>query len=344
MKRAFALTLLISHLFAAGDPGPEVQEQIEKNSNQRSLIRTPRPNQTRFSISPLFTGPLLTPSGHVVQKGHVNFEPYLFVTTKYGKYNKHWEQRSRDTEQVITASCLFQWGLTKFMDIKITPQIITRMHGSKHFTRPGDLAIGFDFQLLEDLPSNRLPGVKIGISEIFPLSKYNKLNPDLDGADSIGGGSFVTVGEFVVTRTFHFSGYHYLGFRSALVYLLPAPTHVRGFNSYGGGYGTAGKVWPGQSLTFFVGLEYSLDNPWVLALDVQYVHQNKTRFTGNNGIKKDGSAATVASPSREQIGIAPAIEYNWNANWGIIFGGWATIAGRNSDSFASGVVAVNYYK
>ncbi len=51
----------------------------------------------------------------------------------------------------------------------------------------------------------------------------------------------------------------------------------------------------------------------------------------------------MRSPTSAQFSIAPAIEYNWNANIGIIFGSWFTLAGKNSTQFTSGVFAFNYY-
>jgi hypothetical protein len=49
-------------------------------------------------------------------------------------------------------------------------------------------------------------------------------------------------------------------------------------------------------------------------------------------------------PSSSQYSLAPAIEYNWSQNIGLIGGVWFTVAGQNISQFNSIVIALNYYK
>jgi hypothetical protein len=51
----------------------------------------------------------------------------------------------------------------------------------------------------------------------------------------------------------------------------------------------------------------------------------------------------MGGPSIESLSLAPAIEYSWSANFGMIAGVWFTAAGRNSTVFANGIVAINVY-
>jgi hypothetical protein len=51
----------------------------------------------------------------------------------------------------------------------------------------------------------------------------------------------------------------------------------------------------------------------------------------------------MKAPSNEQWSVAPAIEYNWSKNVGLIVGSWFSFAGRNSVRFISGVAALNIY-
>jgi hypothetical protein len=146
-----------------------------------------------------------------------------------------------------------------------------------------------------------------------------------------------------LSELFHFSGMHYLSARLYFSYFFLAPVHVKGFNVYGGGFETKGKVRPGNVFNTILGLEFSLTQRWALALDITHSYQNKTRFSGNQGILKIGEGAIVGGPSKNQISLAPAIEYNFSENVGVIAGAWFTIAGRNSTEFVSGVIAVNVY-
>ena len=158
-----------------------------------------------------------------------------------------------------------------------------------------------------------------------------------------GAGAFETDLGVVFGRLIHVRGIHYLNSRLSVSYAIPSNVHVKGFNNYGGGFGTKGLVKVGNSITTLLGLELNMSLNWALALDVAYAYGNKTRFSGRKGFNPDGSHASVGGPSFNQVSLAPALEYNFNESVGIIAGAWFTVAGRNSSQFATGVVAVNWY-
>jgi hypothetical protein len=117
---------------------------------------------------------------------------------------------------------------------------------------------------------------------------------------------------------------------------------VHGFNTYGGGFGTQGRVLPGNILQAIVSFEFTLSQNWVFAIDNVYTHTNATHFYGVLGTTAEGVSASVGGPSSEQFSFAPAIEYNFSANLGIAAGCWFTAWGRNSTEFRSGVVNIDY--
>ena len=86
----------------------------------------------------------------------------------------------------------------------------------------------------------------------------------------------------------------------------------------------------------YTGAEYTATKNWALALDLNAVCAAKNRFKGK-------STSKVGGPSSIQLSLAPAIEYNWSSQLGVIAGSWFTIAGRNSTRFTSVVGAFNYY-
>ena len=147
-----------------------------------------------------------------------------------------------------------------------------------------------------------------------------------------------------------------------------APVHVKGINAYGGAKDTKGKIYPGNQFLQVLGLELSLTQRWALALDILNIYGNKTRFTGKKGTGATGSGSpnnpgdfnpiipvnpfqtlipvplvVVGGPSFNQFSLAPALEYNWNNNLGIIGGAWFTVAGRNTADFVQWVIAFNLY-
>ena len=300
--------------------------------------------ESEFIYHPLFTGPLLTPETHVVQGGHVNLEPYVYVNTDYGNYTGNWSYSDTTDTQSVNPLLYTQIGLTSFMDMALTPQFFTYFSGGETTTGVGDFEVEFDFQLIAGGGFKQSPSLLFNIGEIFPVSKYSNLNPSKNGTDAIGSGTYQTTCGFVVGKNFDFGGRHFLATRYSISYSYSTPVHVKGFNTYGGGNGTDGYVYPGNAFVLLSGFEYSLTRNWVLAIDLQYQHIDRNRFSGVNGVLANGSEAINSAPSSESFSMAPAIEYNWSETWGLIAGCWFTIAGRNASAFASGIVAVNYYK
>lgn len=292
---------------------------------------------------PWFTGTLLSISGAVLTKDNYNIEPYLFVTTRTGAYDSEWKGHSKPNFQIINAWFFTEIGLNEFMDIELLPQVLYQSTRGHSFFGFGDFLATLGFQILTADTNKWKLDMKAFVDELFPTGKYQKLNPKKLATDAIGGGSFVTSPGFSIGRLFEFSRHHFLTTRLNFTYSYFAPVHVRGFNTYGGGFRTHGKVFPGSAFVGLVGFEYSLTRNWVLAMDILNIYQNKTRFSGRVGHDAAGIPSVNKRPSLDQLSLTPSVEYNFNQNFGIIAGSWLTVKGRNTPRFISGVIAVNYY-
>lgn len=349
MKRAIALTLLTVNSICFG-----------KDTHEAPIV--PPSSVATKMVTPWFTGPILTPSPNVVPIGHFNIEPYVYYGSTNAQYNSHWHAVDTPTFSQLRIQVPIQVGLTQWMDTAVTPQVVHSWSQGASTTKFCDMPVQFDFQILKDHPGwNWHPSLRFTIKESFPIGKYQHLNPNKHKTDISGSGSFATSLNFVVGKLLpFFSGVHFLNTRFSFSYTYPAPVHVRGFNTYGGGFGTAGKVYPGNLFNLLLGLEYSITHRWVLALDAACTLSTKTRFSGTTGHTSSGALASVGNepvdplgigpteavvggPASTRFSLAPALEYNWNANLGLIVGAIASIGGRNSVRFASGVAAFNYY-
>src|SRR3569832_1317601 len=60
---------------------------------------------------PWFTGPILTPSGHVVPEGHQNYEPYIYWSEAKARYNANWKSESHPTFTDILFQVTMQFGV-----------------------------------------------------------------------------------------------------------------------------------------------------------------------------------------------------------------------------------------
>jgi hypothetical protein len=262
--------------------------------------------------TPWFTGPIVAPSVHTIPKGHVDIEPYLFLWAFTGAYNNRWRpQAAQHNFYSLQLQVPVWFGVCSFLDVTVQPIAAYQFTQNQQSLEFGDLPFAVDIQLLnEDQDRWWVPAIKLALSAVGPTGKYDNLN---------------------------------LSPRLAFSYTVPNPLHVKNYNAYGGTYGTNGTVYPGNAFSFDFGLEYNLSQNWVIANDFYYQHNNKYRFSGNTGFVEPGVPALMTSPSSDQFSLAPAIEYNWSQNIGIIGGVWFTFAGRNASRFVTGVIAFNVY-
>lgn len=311
-------------------------------------------------IEPWFTGPLLTSSGHVIPVGYINIEPYIFATDTIGQYNTNWSRSSTPSFWTVNPLLSIQVGIAPRVDFEIAPQLLWNTTQGHSAVNVGDFPMGFAFQILEETETDWWPAIKFTIAEQFPTGKYQHLDPHKQGTDATGTGAFVTAARLTFAKLYHIKKRRYFNTRYALTYSMPSRVHVKGFNTYGGSYNTNGYIYTGYSLTAGIGLEYSLTRNWVLALDIQNIYTNKTRFKGNPG-RQERTDATITNPAgglsgtvsnsdntlggpySNQLSLAPAIEYNFSDSFGIIAGCWFTVAGRNTSQFVSGVIAFNWF-
>ncbi len=298
--------------------------------------------------SPWLTGPLLAPLGEVVKLGSFTVNTCIFANVNTGRYNGHWHYFSGSNFYNVNPALFMTFGLTDWLDIQINPQMqwnSTKNQSSAHF---GDLPIGFDCELLNRCAYSGIPGIKFSVVETFPTGKYQNLAPHKYGTDKGGFGTYATEIGIVFYQLCQLRNRHFLSNFLSFSYTINTPVHVKGFNAYGGGYGTDGKVYPGNVFNALFSFEYTFNQHWVFAMDNLYIHCQKTRFSGEVGTiianrnNVINHSATMSAPSSDQISFAPALEYNFNEDFGIIGGIWFSLWGRNTTAFISGVVEIDY--
>ena len=303
---------------------------------------TPANNETieqEVEAGPWFTGPLLTASGHTIPEGHFNIEPYLFYDNIMGVYDNHWNLHRVDhIPSNLNFQALIQIGLLNNLDLSITPQCFYNFSsdGSSHWGF-GDLSMKLGIQLRDDDPKRWFPSIKLTLGETFPTGKYQFLDENGNGTDATGGGSFGPSFGFVSARQIHFKDVHYLSLRGQFQGTVFSGVDVHGKNAFGGDPTTNGRVLPGAVFIFLGGAEYSVTRNFALACDFANVWSLKTNFKGTTTVPVGSDYSSY------QLSFAPALEWNFNANIGIIGGVWFTAIGVNSASFVNGVIALNWF-
>ncbi len=291
---------------------------------------------------PWFTGPLLTPSAHIVPVGYYNVEPYLFYNSNTGNYNNDWQGISHPHFNRVTLLPLLYIGITEWMDFLFAPRASWKTtEGRSHYTFD-DLNIHIGFQILEDTKTNSLPAIKLVIQENFPTGKYQKGDPAALGTDIGGDGSYQTSVGIVFGRMLELPNCHFLSLRLSGLGTYSTPVGVKGINAFGGAPNTDARVYIGQTYLGLFGLEYSFTQNWVFAFDAQALYQTPTTYKGFPGTLPNGEIAPLGNGESLQFSIAPALEYNFSAALGLIGGVWFSFAGKNAPRFFSGVIALNY--
>lgn len=288
--------------------------------------------------APWFTGPLLAPSAYTIPQGHFNIEPYLYVIADTGKYDSHWHCHDIETIWPSYTQEFFQVGITPWLDFQISPTLFYNYTSGAGMWEFGDLPLGFDIQLFKRIrPLDEWStAMLLTVKETIPSGKYQNLNPKKKGTDIGGQGSWQTTFELDWGNLFYIGHNRFITWRNSLQYTYPAPVHVKNLNSYGGSVGTNGTVYPAQTLSFDTAIEITLNQNWVFAMDFVGTWTTRSRFTGKTSVVN-------TAPASAQFSLAPAIEYNFSPEIGLIFGSWFTVAGRNSTQFTSAVIAFNYF-
>jgi hypothetical protein len=335
-KWVFSYLAFVCALSAQTEKPIKSPEQIQQELNEAQA----KFQHAKELFNPWYAGPLLTGSASMMPPGMMNIQPYIFVTDNYAVFDQ--ERHSVDVPNLwnLNPVVIAQAGITSWLDTVLTVQTETNWKQHHNYTNLGDTTWQLGFKVLKQ--GLWVPGIKFYLNETFPTGRFNHLKPKRLGVDSTGAGSFVTGFSLNFAKIVFWDTLHPLSLRLSLTYGIPTTVHVRGFNTYGGGFGTRGKVRPGNSFKASLGTEWSFTQRWVIANDVVYTCAGRTTFNGDPGVTSDGLPATVGGGSNDSLSLAPALEYNPNPNLGILGGVWFTVYGRNTSNFISYIFSVTY--
>lgn len=294
------------------------------------------------AYAPWYTGSLLADNGTNTAKGMINLQPYLYFRDTNGIFNKAWGVQSIDSTFTFHSELDFEAGLTNWLDIKFVGNALYNEKDGDRFFKVGDTTVEIGIQLLRDKIYTAIPAIRLTYIESFPTGKYKNLNPDKAGIDATGSGSYESIFGFVIEKVVYWFEKHPIRFRLNPTYTYSPKVRVKNFNAYGGGFNTNGKVKPGDFFSGIFAFEYSFTQKWVVAMDIVQTYSKKSTFSGNPGTNPDGTAASSTNSSGNQTSLAPAIEYNFSANLGVIAGAHFSVRGRNSTDFKSAVISATY--
>ncbi|MCC5791521.1 MAG: transporter [Legionellaceae bacterium] len=277
--------------------------------------------------APWFTGPLLAPTGHTIDQGVRILQPYLYHT----RYPDHVTSNR--------AGLFFAVGLTKMIDLHLISHYEFLEQRGKHAHGVNDTAVTLGFQALEQKNSDGYPDLRFAVRQHFPTGRYNNLAPEKDGLDAMGLGSYQTALSANAQYLSKLPNDHYFRTRLGLTYIYANPVRLSGISSYGGSTMTRGRIKPGHAFTLDFSGEYKLTRQWTAVLESFYLYRQASNFSGVAGMQQDGQPAGVGYPTNAFFSLAPALEYNFSADFGILAAYWFSVKERNSNRFAGPVLS-----
>ncbi len=291
---------------------------------------------------PWYTGPILADSAKTLSYGQFYVQPYLYVLDSTGRYNTAWGHQSGSDELSTQIEVQLQIGLIDWMDITFDAYGGYNKESNKEALVFGDSSVKLGFKLLKDKKGSWEPNIRFVIREYFPTGRYQKLNPDKYGIDASGTGAYETDFGLRASKIVYWLTWHPMKFTFNIDYKIPTKVDVKGFNSYGGGYNTDGKVSPGNNFTFIFSIEFSFTQRWVYTMDIAQSYNDPVKFSGIAGTATTGQTASNTAKSSSQTSLTPGLEYNFNKNLGIVGGAWFSVFEKNSSKFKGGVLSLAY--
>ena len=279
-----------------------------------------------------WTGPIIANSASTLPAGHFLVEPYLYAVTS------HRAKGYRSLTYLL-------YGVTDDLTVGMTPYFgFNDVKNGPNSSRVvlGDIGIQADYSLHRFHEDSWVPEMSLKLEETLPTGKYDKLGNRPN--DGLGAGAYATTVQLNTQSYFWLPNGRILRMRTNIAESWSRKTSVDGVSVYGTDAGFHGHANPGNTFFFDAAWEYSLTQRWVLATDLAWWHNRPTRVDGfviPDVSAGSQSAVRFESKSSDSYALAPAIEYNFSGNLGLLFGA-RYMTGRHTTTTVTPVVAVNY--
>ena len=295
------------------------------------------------SYDPFYVGPLIADGGDNLSPGIWSFTHSARFFNTYGVYNSSWTFKSSRTVVTFNPTTSITVGLLDWLELKFFDlEALANYKNSQSSFNITDYEMAIGLQVMREDDSHVGPSIRFLFKEVFPTGKYRNLSSVKNRIDSTGSGAFTTVIELALSKYIHWFYNHPINFYFNLGCGLPTTVKVKGFNAYGGGFNTDGKVKPGKTINALLAFEFSFTQKCAFAMDLSYNYASKTTFKGTPGTNNDGTVATNFTGSSQLFSLTPGIEYNFNDDIGLLFSSWFSVYGKNSTDFAGGIISLNY--
>ncbi len=280
-----------------------------------------------------WTGPMLANSAETLPPGHLLAEPYLYDISSHGVDS-------------FGSRTYVNYGLADRFTVGVIPVFgYNRVSNGPNSdgVQVGDLTLQAQYRISQFHEGSWAPTVAIQLQETLPTGAYDRLGNR--PANGLGSGVYTTsIGINSQTYLWLPNG-RILRLRFNVSAAFSSRAGVNGVSVYGTDAGFHGNARPGNNVSADASLEYSMTRRWVLALDLIYSHNGSTRVSGQE-VASHGDPfppdTPLGSGSSSTLGFAPALEYSWTPNIGLLLGVRVIPATHRTASSITPAIALNY--
>ena len=286
---------------------------------------------------------MLAPSASTLPRGHFLIEPYLYDVVTQGFYDQDGTRRSAPRTDGIGSLTYILYGLANKFTVGMIPVAgyTEESNGpSSAGIGMGDLTLQAQYRLKLFHEGSKIPTMSVAVQETLPTGKYDRLGSR--PSDGFGSGAYTTTVALYSQTYFWLPNGRVLRMRFNVAPAFSSTAKIQDVSIYGTTAGFRGHATPGASIFVDAAWEYSVTRRWVLALDAVYRHQANTPVTGYNAFDPNRSTLRLDSGSSVAFQLAPAVEYNWKRNIGVLLGTRFIPAGRNTAATITPAIAINY--
>jgi hypothetical protein len=278
---------------------------------------------------------MLAASAATLPRGHFLIEPYLYDVT--AAHSNGFGSRT-----------YLVYGLADRLSVGVIPTAgFNKVSAgpSSSGVGLGDVTAQAQYRLTTFHAGSWVPTTAVVVQETLPTGKYDQLGDR--PSDGLGSGAYTTTVAVFSQAYFWLPNGRVLRTRLDLSLAVSSDASVAGVSVYGTAMGFRGHATPGRASFADAASEYSLTRSWVLALDVTYGYTGNTRVTGYDRLDPGGgqnpTSVRLDSGVSAAFGFAPAIEYNWTPNLGVLLGTRVVAGGRTTPASVTPAVAFNIF-
>jgi hypothetical protein len=288
-----------------------------------------------------WTGPMLAPNASTLPHGHFLIEPYLFDVIRYGRYDHQGDRQSAPRSHDFGSLTYVLYGLSDKLTVGAIPVAgYNTVSGGPSSSGGGlgDVTLNAQYRLTLFQEGRSTPTTSLVVQETLPTGNYQRLDRP---SDAFGSGAYTTTVSLYSQTYFWLGNGRILRTRLDISGGFSSSVNIEDASAYGTEAGFRGHAKPGNSFFVDSSWEYSVTRSWVLAIDFTYRHDANTRLTGYYVQDPTSPAIALDTDSSEAFGLAPAVEYSWKSNLGVLVGVRVIPAGRNTAATITPAVAIN---